>query len=465
MLRRTPITILAVACAAALLAAPAGARHRAAAPPASGAVLLIRGHGFGHGVGMSQWGAQGYAGHGYTYQQILAAYYPGTTLGTAPDTTIRVLLAENAKTLSIASDQPITVVGADGVQHTLPAGATKLTPALQLAVDGGPAQSLAPPLTFTPASGASLTLGKPYGGTIIVDVLKNRLQAVNTLPLEDYVAGVVPAEMPSGWQPAALEAQAVASRSYALATRKVGAAFDVYADTRSQAYGGLDAETPAATAAVAATQGQVLYYGSQIATTFFSSSSGGRTQSAADAWGGEDVPYLPSQPDPYDSVSPYHDWGPVAVTATTLRKLGMKGRIVDATMTLNSSRRVAELTVDSLAGKTEKTLQMPGSTVEAKLGLRSTWFRVSVLSLLPPLPNPVVAPGTRTTLTGVLRNAPGALVQQRSAGQAWRTLRRPRPSPRTHAFRLVVRPKVTTWYRISVPAATSGQVRIRVAPS
>ena len=208
---------------------------------------------------MGQWGAQGYAAHGSTYQQILADYYPGTTLETAPASKIRVLLAQGRKTLSISSDETIAVVGSDGVQHTLAAGTTKLTPKLALAVDGGSAKPLTPPLTFTPASGSSLTLGHPYHGTITVDVVNGRLQAVDTLPLEQYVADVVPVEMPSTWQPAALEAQAVASRSYALATRHVGASFDVYADTRSQAYGGIDAETPAATAAVAATAGEVLY--------------------------------------------------------------------------------------------------------------------------------------------------------------------------------------------------------------
>lgn len=464
MLRRSLISIFVLAVVAALVAGPAGAGRRSAAPQASDAFLLLRGHGFGHGVGMSQWGAQGYAEQGATYQQILGAYYPGTTLETAPATDIRVLLAEGRKTLSISSGQPITVTDGNGVAHTLAAGTTKLTPALELAVDGGAAQPLAPPLVFAPASGSALTLGKPYRGTITVNVVKKRLEAVNTLALEDYVDGVVPAEMPSAWQPAALEAQAVASRSYALATRRVGGDFDVFADTRSQAYGGIDAETPASTAAVAATQGEVLYYGDAIATTVFSSSSGGWTQSAADAWGGRDVPYLTSQPDPYDSISPYHDWGPVAVSASTLaRALGLRGRIVDATTTLNSSKRVTELDVGILSRGVETTTPVAGSLVAARLGLRSTWFRVSVLSLQPPLPNGIVAAGTKVKLTGVLRGAPGAVLQARTAGAPWTTLRRPRPNARTQAFALVVRPTVTTWYRLAVPAATGTPVRIRVA--
>ena len=460
--RRALSLLLVLATVAAVVAAPAGARRRSVAPQVPNAFLLLRGHGYGHGVGMSQWGAQGDAEQGATYQQILGQYYPGTTLETAPPTQIRVLLAEGQKTLTISSDQPITVTDGNGVAHTLAAGATKLTPALVLAVDGGQAQPLTPPLVFAPASGSALTLGKPYSGTITVSVVKKRLEAVNTLSLEDYVDGVVPAEMPSAWQPAALEAQAVASRTYALATRRVGGDFDVYADTRSQAYGGLDAETPAATSAVAATQGEVLYYGTTIATTVFSSSSGGWTQSAADAWGGQDVPYLPSQPDPYDSISPWHDWGPVAVSAATLRRaLGLRGRIVDATAKINSSKRVAVLDVGTLVRGVEATTPVAGSIAAAKLGLRSTWFRVSVLSLQPPLPNPPVAPGTSVTLTGVLRGAPGAVVQERTTGAPWSDLGKPRLGPQ-HAFTFVVQPTATTWYRLAVPAATSTPVRIRV---
>src|SRR3954454_23525703 len=80
-----------------------------AAPAGSGALFLFSGHGWGHGVGMSQYGAYGYAQHGSTFQQILAHYYPGTTLGPASVTTIRVLLADKKKVLTLSSDVPFTV--------------------------------------------------------------------------------------------------------------------------------------------------------------------------------------------------------------------------------------------------------------------------------------------------------------------------------------------------------------------
>ena len=164
-----------------------------------------------------------------------------------------------------------------------------------------------------PGKGGPLTLTRAYRGRIDVDVVDGKLRALNVLPLEQYLYGVVPAEMPSAWAPEALKSQAVAARSYALATRQVGAPFDVYSDTRSQMYLGIASETPATNAAVSATKRQVLFYKGTIATTFFSSTSGGKTESSQ-AWTGTALPYLVSVPDPYDDISPYHDWGPVPVT-------------------------------------------------------------------------------------------------------------------------------------------------------
>jgi len=304
---RNLVALVAVVVAVTFASAPHAARSSGSpyvAPAGSGALFLFSGHGYGHGVGMGQWGAQGYAEQGYTYEQILSAYYPGTTLGETTTTSIRVLLASGKKTLTISSPQPISVEDGDGVDHTLPAGKTTLTPKLQLAVDGGPKQALAPPLTFSPASGSRLTLGRVYRGQILVDVPGQKLRAINVVPLEQYLYGVVPAEMPSNWLPAALEAQAVAARSYALANRKAAAPFDVYADGRSQAYLGVAAETPAARQAVDLTAGEVLLYGGEVADTLFSSSTGGWTQSAVDAFGGPGQPYLVSIKDPYDTISP-----------------------------------------------------------------------------------------------------------------------------------------------------------------
>jgi stage II sporulation protein D len=455
----------AVAFASAPHAARSSSPPQYVAPAGSGVLFLLSGHGWGHGVGMGQWGAQGYAQQGYTYDQILAAYYPGTTLGQTAATPIRVLLADAKSSLAISSGQPMTVTDGDGLDHTLAAGQTTLTPALELAVDGGPSQALTPPLTFSPASGSKLKLGRPYRGQIVVDVVNGKLRAINVLPLERYLYGVVPAEESSSWLPAALDAQAVAARSYALASRRAAAPFDVYADGRSQAYLGVSVETPASTQAVDETEGEVLEYGGHVADTLFSSSTGGWTQSAADAFNSAGKPYLVSVKDPYDVISPYHDWGPVPVTAKTLgTSLRVAGRVVDATVTRNSSKRVRTIKLTALTRGKQSTTAVAGGFTASALALRSTWFGVGVLSLQPPSPNAPVASGSHVVLSGVVRGVRGVVVQQRSAGDPWTQLKRIAPRAKSGAFRLVVRPSATTDYRLATAQDAAAYIRIRVMP-
>ena len=331
-------TLKAAVCSGTCYAAPAG----------SGALLVFTGHGWGHGVGMSQYGAYGYALHGWTYKQILAHYYPGTKVGTTSSSTIRVLLADKKKTLKISSTVPFTVTDGTGTSHTLAADSATFGNGLALAVDGQTTvQNLTAPLTFTAGTGGSLTLGRAYRGQIEVDVVDGKLRAINIVGLEQYLYGVVPSEMPSTWSAEALKAQALAARSYALATRRIAAPYDVYSDTRSQMYLGIGQETATATSAVDATKGQVVLHGSKIATTFFFSTSGGETASSLDIWGTA-LPYLVPVSDPYDVLSPFHNWGPVPVTAAQLAKtLKLQGTITDATTTLNASGRVASIDVFS----------------------------------------------------------------------------------------------------------------------
>jgi stage II sporulation protein D len=439
--------VAALAAAGRAAAAPACLSSCSyAAPAGAGALLVFTGHGYGHGVGMSQYGAYGYALHGSDYRAILAHYYPGTTLGPAPARTIRVLLADRRRTLTIRAEADVTVRDGAGKKHTLPAGSYTYTPALRW-----PA-----PLTFTPSRGSFLTLGRTYRGSIVVDVVDGRLRAVDVVGLEQYLWGVVPAEMPSTWAPEALKAQAVAARSYALATRAVGAPFDVYADTRSQMYLGVAQETAATTAAVNATKGQVLLFAGNVAKTFFSSSSGGQTESNAD-WTGTAVPYLVSVPDPYDTLSPYHDWGPVPVTATTLLKaLKLTGPVVDVTTTSNPSGRVAQVKLTTPAGPTA----VPATTLRSALGLRSTWFSVGLLSLTPPQPLAPVTYGSPVTLASVVRGVGGASLEQRRPGGAWETVR----SVAAGASQLTATPTATTDYRLATTAVAAGPVRIKVMP-
>src|SRR5690242_9076482 len=257
------VTVVALAAGSARAGSVCSSSCSYQAPAGSGALLVFNGHGWGHGVGMSQYGAYGYALHGSTYDQILAHYYPGTTLGPAPASTIRVLLVDKKKKVTITADAPFTVRDATGKRHAIPAGRFVLD-----------AKTLTwpAPLTLKAGSHSFLGYGKnEYRGSFFVDVVDGKLRMIDVVGLEQYLWGVVPSEMPSNWAPEALKAQAVAARSYALATRAVGAPFDVYSDTRSQMYLGVSSEASAATAAVNATRGRVALHAGEVAETFFSS--------------------------------------------------------------------------------------------------------------------------------------------------------------------------------------------------
>ena len=128
--------------------------------------------------------------------------------------------------------------------------------------------------------------------------------------------------------------------------------------------------------------------------------------------------------DPYDTISPYHDWGPVPVTGKTLASaLGAVGRIIDATVKRNPSRRVKTLKVTSLSRGQQLTATVGGATAASALALRSSWFSVGVLSLQPPSPNPAVAAATPVTLSGVVRGVSGVVVQKSASGGPWTQFR------------------------------------------
>jgi SpoIID/LytB domain protein len=279
------VSMLAGASAAlALFAAPAGA-----------STLVVEGAGDGHGVGMSQDGALGYAEHGWSDAAILAHYYTGTTLGAAPASSI-VKVLEGAKVVAV--------------------------------------------------------------------------------PLERYVRGVVAAEMPSSWPLAALEAQAVASRTYALTAHAGGSKFDVYADTRSQVYRGVAAETPQTDTAIAATAGQILNYEGRPAITYFFASSGGRTENVENAFpGSQPEPWLRGVADAYETAQSNWKLSISFTTAAARLKGLLKGsfRGVEV-LTRGFSPRILTAEVLGSAGDT----RVSGAELAARLGLGSTWAYFSV---------------------------------------------------------------------------------------
>src|SRR3954452_12371259 len=239
----------------------------AAAPSAGATRFTIRGAGYGHGVGMSQYGAMGMAAQGWDYRQILAHYYSGTDLGALnADREVRVLLQSGRRVVAFTGanagagrllDPAKTYtarVRRDGLLSLIgPRGRELATSIAPLRVTGpGPLV-----LRGTALNGR---VDGAYRGALELRPAPGGVNAINAVDLEDYVQGVVPAESPSTWPIEALKAQAVAARTYAATTGKGGAGWDQYPDTRSQVYGGVFSETPATNEATAGTSGQLVTY-------------------------------------------------------------------------------------------------------------------------------------------------------------------------------------------------------------
>src|SRR3989440_582667 len=452
-----PLALLTAVLVLALLGGSASGRSvRRLAPVGQSAVFVVTGHGWGHGVGMSQYGAYGYAQHGFPYTKIVVHYFPGTTLGPAPVSKVRVLLASGQSALKLTSADDFTVKDASGTAHDISAGTYTLTPKLKVKLaNAASAKPLTGPLTFQPGP-SPLQLGsRHYRGAIQLDVVDGKLRAIDVVGLEQYLYGVVPSEMPYTWAPEALKAQAVVARSYALASRRSGA-FDLYPDTRDQVYLGVDHEKPSSNAAVDATAGKVVLYNGLVAKTYFYSTSGGRTASAEDVWGTA-VPYLISVPDPYDTISPYHNWGPFAMNGAKLgRTLHLGGAVTDVQTTLNSSGRVTTMTALTAGGQHS----VAGAKLKSMLGLRSTWFTVGVLSLNPP--SGPVTYGSTTRLTGVARGVRPVELQQRTGG-TW-ALVAGLKAAKDGAVNVAVRPAVTTQYRLTTGTVAAAAARVAVAP-
>ena len=455
-------TLLAALVVTVVLAGASSGAARVSAPKSlpGSPVFVISGRGWGHGVGMAQWGAQGYAQQGYTYDQILAHYYRGTTLGQASVTKVRVFLAQGRSRMTVSSLAPFTVRDGIGQLWHLAAGPQTFGPGLRIkTTDVQQRQQLPGPLTFAAGSSPLRFGDRPYRGQIQVSVANGALRAVNVVGLEAYLYGVVPSEMPRDWEPEALKAQAVAARSYALAVKKSGSWFDLYPDTRSQVYLGIAHEAPTTTAAVNATAGQIVLYNGRVATTYFFSSSGGRTAAASEVWpGSAGAPYLVSVNDPYDTISPYHRWGPFVVSGSRLKRvLRAPGSLSDVSMVTGPSGRVQ--TVTAIGSQGEST--MTASDVRRALNLRSTWFRIGVLSLA--TPQAPVTYGKNVSLSGVARRMPSVRLDQRQAGTAWQEVRPVSPGP-GGSVTVSAKPRMPTDYRLVSGAARSATAHVSVAP-
>lgn len=235
--------------------------------------------------------------------------------------------------------------------------------------------------TLTPIGSDYLELdGLPYRGAIAVHAgADGALFVVNTLPVDDYLRGVLPSEMPPNWPDEALKAQAVASRTYTLASLQPDEPYDLCATTDCQVYGGYLVEHERTNAAITATEGEVVMYGSELAQTYYHSDSGGYVASSSEVWGSQ-LPYLTARSDVPVST-PHRSWTfriDPNVVASDLRVLGYAPGVVQALriVSRSDSGRVTSADIITSTG----AIRLAGSQLSGLLrgwGMKSTRFRMT----------------------------------------------------------------------------------------
>lgn len=334
----------------------------------------VSGAGFGHGVGMSQWGAFGYAQRGAEYRDIVTHYYRGAKVDRVRSSrSVRVLLGADPDIVFSASKR---ACGTDlrpsrTYRAALGDGGVRLE-----RENGAKIASCGSKLVAKGVAGPIRIAGRgEFRGDLVAAVDDGTQYVINQLGIDDYVQGVIANEMPSVWPLAALQAQAVAARSYALATDSGGRLFDQYSDTRSQVYGGLASETKRTNRAVRRSSRQVLVYEDAVIPAFFFSSSGGRTENVEFGFGGASpVPYLKSVRDPYDDASPDHRWRETFTRSEMESKLSglVDGSFRGIEVTeRGASPRIVTAKVIGSGGSTRVT----GTDLRVLLDLRSTWAK------------------------------------------------------------------------------------------
>jgi peptidoglycan hydrolase-like amidase len=403
---RKTIVVATLATLAGLAVPASSAAPAAAAAPLS--TVTVTGHGYGHGIGMSQYGAKAAALAGVPAARILSAYYPGTTLGSIGNPTMRIRLSaldDKAPVVlpPVGSAQLVgaSVTSSTGVRLSLPAGSSWRMAGARTAgmvdvqrpvgVRWGTWARLSGPVTVAAPGQLRVSfLGRKQtckAGSEVTFAGSMRFQVVDGLPrttavlaMESYLRGVVSSESPSSWPAAALQAQAIAARSFAAARRNAARYWDARDSTSDQCWDGASAYTASTDAAVAATAGRALLSGGVAVSAQFSSSNGGW-----EAPGGR--AYLPGRRDPYDVASgnPYLLW---RVTVSALRFAGLDGpggltavtgvRVVRRDGQGDWGGRATTVVVDGrTACGAPARITVTGNELRAALGLRSTYFALS----------------------------------------------------------------------------------------
>jgi SpoIID/LytB domain protein len=433
--RRVRMTAAAGALAVGLtlVPGPAAPGAVAAAPPET---FTIHGAGWGHGIGMSQYGAHGMGIRGSAASRILAFYYGGARAGSvALPSTIRVgMLQANRDPAAggrlrrvLVSGVPVPGIGGSGrirVSGTAPSGrivrrslAGQATWSIRPESGGmsvfdlarrrvfGPTragtgvivryQTLSPPaLLRLHQTGQQLRWGRLDVSLVRDDRGVLRPRAVAVIPINLYLRGL--AEMPGTFAYAALRAQAIAARSYALVAVQnrgqrwgrgswTGCDCAVYSSVRDQAYAGYAKEVGFAgrrwVTAVRRTGRWVVRWGARTVQAFYSSSSGGYTSSNAQ-WGSAPLPYFPARRDPYDRgggahPNPNTSWTVTVSAASLGRRVGM-GRAISVREVKPRSwgYRVSTIAVTGVSAGRLRTVTMTGAEFRTALGLKSTKFHV-----------------------------------------------------------------------------------------
>ncbi len=266
----------------------------------------IRGGGFGHGVGMSAYGAYGMGQDGYKYGRILRYYYRGIQIR-------KVQAKRNIKVLLDVDASPRF----SGARW---ACGRKLLPRLTYSAGigrngiflrggGGKPLKKCGNVLRTEASGSVVFKGLGhYRGGVEIKRGGGSLYVINNVPLNFYCRGVLAGELIPSWPMETLKAFALAARSIGLEAKGRFDGYDVYPDTRSQVYKPISSEYSRTNRACAQTASQALFYGGKIALALFSASSGGYTENVENVFYSGAIPYLRGVPDPWDKGSPYHRW-------------------------------------------------------------------------------------------------------------------------------------------------------------
>lgn len=354
-----------------------------------GSTVTLIGHGHGHGRGMGQWGAYGYARKGWTAQQILRHYYGGTTAGKVDRPEILVALTGQGS-VNVHADAGMRVGG----QTVAPGQAVSLsggTATILSGCGGGAVRSVpatfVEPLSMAPNRPAGEFLkfcgsNKAYRGAMGLEGGR----VVNRIHVDDYVKGVIPRESLPAWGDsggaAALQAQAVAARTYALAAIAGGKKID---DTQnSQVYGGVAGEDRRTNAAADATAGQILLQNGQPAFTEFSASTGGYTA------GGR----FPAVVDDGDTVSPNHNWTATVSAGSIGSAFGVGAlrsfEVIEANGLGAEHGRAIKVRAVGSGG----TAEVSGEEARTKLQLKSSWFAVQGQPAPPRIVKPPTGPAS-----------------------------------------------------------------------